>query len=225
MTPAALILLAALGAASGAPSDQQKESRVSSSLPAEHRQGLPPIRVFETLDATVDAVVNSKTVSAIDEAAAQVALLFGDVVEDVGDFVVDTVQDLPMTIERVSQRVGDAVQDGNERVVIVVKGVKRRAQDTHNATVATVDKVVDAFNTSQVASSFHKLGESIVTSFTRIVGSIFNNMEKIDSAVADSIRRVSVSAMPNKDGTDADKKPESVTEDSVLRENEIRTLN
>ncbi|XP_069973054.1 uncharacterized protein [Penaeus vannamei] len=223
MKRTSLLLLVALGAVLGAPRDQE-ESRVSSSLPAEHRQGLPPVRVLETLDATVDAVISSKTVAAIDEAAAQVALLFGDVVEDVGDFVVDTVQDLPQTIDRVSQRVGDAVESGNERVVIVVKGVKRKVKDTQNMTMTTVDKVVDAFNTSQVVSSFQKLGETLATSFTRIVGSIFNNMEKIDSAVAHSIRRVSESTMPNRATTEQDKKPEDVTQDSVLRENEIRTL-
>lgn len=70
-------------------------------------------------------MISSKTVAAIDEAAAQVALLFGDVVEDVGDFVVDTVQDLPQTIDRVSQRVGDAVESGNERV-----GVHERTVDS-----------------------------------------------------------------------------------------------
>ncbi|XP_037801621.1 uncharacterized protein LOC119596444 [Penaeus monodon] len=223
MKCASLLLLVALGAAVGAPRDHE-ESRASSSLPVEHRQELPPIRVLETLDATVDAVINSKTVEAIDEAASQVALLFGDVVEDVGDFVVDTVQDLPQTINRVSQRVGDAVESGNERVVIVVKGVKRQVKDTQNMTMTTMDKVVDAFNTSQVVSSFQKLGERLASSFTRIVGSIFNNMEKIDSAVAHSIRRVSESAMPNTDKAEPDTKPEDATQDSVLRENEIRTL-
>ncbi|ROT80828.1 hypothetical protein C7M84_000426 [Penaeus vannamei] len=186
MKRTSLLLLVALGAVLGAPRDQE-ESRVSSSLPAEHRQGLPPVRVLETLDATVDAVISSKTVAAIDEAAAQVALLFGDVVEDVGDFVVDTVQDLPQTIDRVSQRVGDAVESGNERVVIVVKGVKRKVKDTQNMTMTTVDKVVDAFNTSQVVSSFQKLGETLATSFTRIVG-FFWKWKKLTNKHKASVR-------------------------------------
>lgn len=44
------------------------------------------------------------------------------------------------------------------QVVIVVKGVKRQVKDTQNMTMTTMDKVVDAFNTSQVVSSFQKLG-------------------------------------------------------------------
>lgn len=52
----------------------------------------------------------------MDAAAARLTTAVGQVVDDLGDFVVERVKDLPQTIKEVSDRVSHAVTEGSERV-------------------------------------------------------------------------------------------------------------
>lgn len=52
----------------------------------------------------------------MDEAAARVTNVFGDMIDDLGDFVVQRVKDLPATIKQVSDTVSQAVNEGREQV-------------------------------------------------------------------------------------------------------------
>lgn len=74
-----------------------------------------PLR-HTTLLFLLRRVLSSKTLSAVDEAAAHVTNAFGDIIDDLGDFVVQRVKDLPDTIKQVSDTVNKAVNDGREQV-------------------------------------------------------------------------------------------------------------
>ncbi|KAK4320240.1 hypothetical protein Pmani_008891 [Petrolisthes manimaculis] len=154
-----------------------------------------PTTTPHPIEDIVHAVLQSDTVSAMDEAAARLTTAVGQVVDDLGDFVVDRVKDLPQTIKEVSDRVSHAVTEGSERVVIMVKGVRQEMQNhtagTGNTVTNTVDRVRTAANTSQTLASLQDLQERMTVSLTRIFGSLFVNLDKIDTAMADSIRQFS----------------------------------
>ncbi|CAL4165961.1 unnamed protein product [Meganyctiphanes norvegica] len=160
----------------------------ASDLPMEHRQG----QNGHPVDKFVDRVLSSETASALDSAAARIATVFGDIVDDIGDFVVSSVDDLPETIDRVSQRVNDAVSQNGEKVVIIVKGVRNRVSSARNETAEvahnTVSKVGNALETSEVLPSLVTLGERLGSTLERIVDSIASNFGDIDKAVAGGIR-------------------------------------
>lgn len=54
----------------------------------------------------------------MDEAAAKMTTAFGEIIDDLGDFVVARVKDLPDTIKQVSDTVSKAVNDGGEQVSV-----------------------------------------------------------------------------------------------------------
>ncbi|RXG51752.1 hypothetical protein Avbf_04038 [Armadillidium vulgare] len=56
-------------------------------------------------------VLSSKTMEVVDKAASSMVKLAGGVVEDLGDFFVQTIDQLPKTIEKLSSAVGKAVED------------------------------------------------------------------------------------------------------------------
>ncbi|KAK3881074.1 hypothetical protein Pcinc_014470 [Petrolisthes cinctipes] len=167
----------------------------SSHLHAEHRGPHPTTTTPHPIEDIVHAVLQSDTVSAMDAAAARLTTAVGQVVDDLGDFVVDRVKDLPQTIKEVSDRVSHAVTEGSERVVIMVKGVRQEMQNhtagTGNTVTNTVDRVRTAANASQTLASLQDLQERMAVSLTRIFGSLFVNLDKIDTAMADSIRQFS----------------------------------
>lgn len=53
--------------------------------------------------------------TAMDEAAASMTSAFGEIIDDLGDFVVQRVKDLPETIKQVSDTVSKAVNEGGEQ--------------------------------------------------------------------------------------------------------------
>ena len=59
--------------------------------------------------------------SAMDEAAAKMTTAFGEIIDDLGDFMVQGVKDLPDTIKQVSDTVSKAVNDGGEQVSLAKK--------------------------------------------------------------------------------------------------------
>ncbi|KAG7166274.1 hypothetical protein Hamer_G011103 [Homarus americanus] len=135
-----------------------KEGRESSQLPAEHRKGTPS-STPHPMEDIVDAVLTSETMAAVDEAAARVTTAIGGVIDDLGNFVVNSVKELPDAIREVSEKVNQAIAEGGEQVVIIVKGVKTKVTNgTATRTVTnTVDRVFQVANSSQTASSFKDL--------------------------------------------------------------------
>lgn len=163
-------------------------------LAAEHRKPVVSVTPHPVNDL-VDALLKSDTMSAVDEAAARITSAVGEVVEDLGDFVVGTVKDLPNTIREVSTTVNKAMTDGSERVEIIVKRFRTRLVNetavASKSVTNTVDRVHKAANSSQTVDSFMKLQERIAVTMGRIFASFVFNLDKIDSAVADGIRQAS----------------------------------
>ncbi|XP_050720816.1 uncharacterized protein LOC127000798 [Eriocheir sinensis] len=188
-------------------------------LPAEHRQSSTQAQTPHPIEDIMDAVLNSETVSAVDEAAAQVTSVFGEIIDDLGDFVVQRVKDLPDTIKQVSDTVSKAVSDGREQVVIVVKGVRNRVHNHTTAAVPTVvktvDRVANATTSSKTAASFQDLHQRMAVSLSRIFGSLFYNMDEIDSAMADGIRRITVGDRNSNKADKASSQPPSQQQNEV----------
>lgn len=192
----AVVMVAAMPAEKG---------RDSANLPAEHRHPDPnpsqSAQAPHPIEDIVDAVLTSETMTAMDEAAASMTTAFGEIIDDLGDFMVQRVKDLPDTIKQVSDTVSKAVNDGGEQVVIVVKGVRRRMQNgtavAGTTVVNTVDKMADAANSSKTVASLQDLHQRMAVSFSRIIGSLFYNMDEIDTAVADGIRRITTASNPH----------------------------
>ncbi|KAK8752990.1 hypothetical protein OTU49_001868 [Cherax quadricarinatus] len=185
----------AVAAVVAAPGGKLEAREDSSVLPVEHRYTNTTSTTPHPVDDLMDALLQSETISAVDEAAARLTSAFGTAVEDLGDFVIGTVKDLPNTIRNLSSTVNKAVADGSERVVIVVKGLRNGVTDTTveagQRVTNTVDRVYNAANTSQTVSSFKDLQERIAVTMGRIFATFVFNLDKIDSAMADSIRQAS----------------------------------
>ncbi|XP_045102116.1 uncharacterized protein LOC123498765 [Portunus trituberculatus] len=216
MLPRILLVAGVVVAVVAAPLEET--GRDGSKLPAEHRH--PATQTPHPIEDIVEAVLTSETVNAMDEAAAKMTTAFGEIIDDLGDFVVARVKDLPDTIKQVSDTVSKAVNDGGEQVVIVVKGVRNRVQN-HTASagttmVKTVDRVATAANSSRTVASLQDLHQRMAVSFSRILGSLFYNMDEIDTAVADGIRRITSVNLPPVDSESIHHPPS--------QQNEVETL-
>ncbi|XP_066947774.1 uncharacterized protein [Macrobrachium rosenbergii] len=185
-----LAILCGAGLVAGSPVEQGEARAASSELPVEHRLKDP--NVFDILGEMADTWLNSRTASALDEAASHLTKAVGGFVDNIGDFVVGTVKDIPSTIEKMTERVGEAVQDGGEQVMIIVKGVKKSSTNSTGSlgsgALHTVDRVFEAVNQSKTATSMQELDKSIRLSIARIGATILANMGNIDQAVANGIR-------------------------------------
>ncbi|XP_064122775.1 uncharacterized protein LOC135226990 [Macrobrachium nipponense] len=194
-----LAIMCGAGLIGGSPVEQAEGRAASSELPMEHRLKDPSL--FDILGEMTNTWLNSRTASALDEAASHLTKAVGGFVDNIGDFVVGKVKNIPSTIEKMTERVGEAVQDGGEQVMIIVKGVKRPSAFTSastNSTVSlgsgaggalqTVDRVFEAVNQSKTATSMQELDKSIRLSIARIGATILANMGNIDQAVANGIR-------------------------------------
>ncbi|KAK7070874.1 hypothetical protein SK128_007005 [Halocaridina rubra] len=187
-----LALLCGAGLLTGAPTEQ--EGRSSSHLPMEHRNKDPATHV-DVVAELFDAMFKSETASAIDEAASQIASSFGGIIDNIGEFVVGTVKQIPDTIDMISQGVDAAMKNGEKAVVIVVKGLRDTVQNGTFVPILpsnqTVGQVFTAVNQSRTATTFEELDKRIRFNLGRIGGTVLANVDDIDKAIATSIRRVS----------------------------------
>ncbi|XP_068210563.1 uncharacterized protein [Palaemon carinicauda] len=185
-----LAILCGAGLITGTPVEKADGRAASSDLPVEHRNKDP--HPLDVLGEMADTLLKSRTASALDEVASHFTKTLEGFVDNLGDFVVGTVKEIPSTIEKITERVGEAVQDGGEQVMIIVKGVRNSAKNSTttlgSGPLLTVDKIFDAVNQSKTATSMQKLDDSIRLSIARIGATILANMGNIDDAVANGIR-------------------------------------
>ena len=62
--------------------------------------------------------MTSETVGVLDDITSRFVGVVGNIVDNLGDFVISTVDQLPGTIDTISRTVNSAVADGGEQVSI-----------------------------------------------------------------------------------------------------------
>ncbi|KAL7637362.1 UNVERIFIED_CONTAM: hypothetical protein RMT77_012088 [Armadillidium vulgare] len=151
-------------------------------LKVEHRGlGTRPV------DVVMDKVLSSKTMEVVDKAASSMVKLAGGVVEDLGDFFVQTIDQLPKTIEKLSSAVGKAVGERREKVILS-NGSDQNQENIYlrNST----KKLATAVENSEFNNSLQKLEDAFASLVGKFIGVTYKNANNISTAFNNGIKRI-----------------------------------